>query len=335
MLRGRFYRNNRARVQLELFLLSAIGSLLLVRLYLYATGFPQIGGGGLHIAHMLWGGILMLGALVISLSFLGGRAQRVVAVTGGVGFGVFIDELGKFITHNNDYFYRPAIALIYVVFVILYLVIIFLGRPRPLTSREYQLNALSQLEEAILQDMDAEEKKQVSDLLDKADQNDPLTATIRSLLHRVSVIEPPKASRLRIFLEKLRHHFNLARHIRSSKHARMAYVVEATFFAIGSIATLGSNIVSAIAMDNNDFAAVSLIISTLVSVAFVAWGLFRWHSSRLSAFEQFRRATLINLFVPQFFYFTLLQFAALPGLLFSLALLSFIARHMYQEPKAR
>ncbi|QQS18516.1 hypothetical protein IPL68_00120 [Candidatus Saccharibacteria bacterium] len=43
--------------------------------------------------------------------------QRVVAFLGGVGFGVFIDEIGKLITRDNNYFYRPAIGIIYAIFV--------------------------------------------------------------------------------------------------------------------------------------------------------------------------------------------------------------------------
>src|SRR5690242_13213948 len=37
------------------------------RLYLSLTGWPQIGGGEYHIAHALWGGLLLLAGGVITL----------------------------------------------------------------------------------------------------------------------------------------------------------------------------------------------------------------------------------------------------------------------------
>ena len=158
MSSGIFYRNVRARDNLDLFVLSAASSLLLVRFYLYLAGYPQIGSGGLHIAHMLWGGVLMLTALAINATFLGARALRVAAIVGGAGFGIFIDELGKFITRDNNYFYQPTVGIIYAIFVILYLTFNFLSRKQVLTSREYQLNALAQLEEAVVHDMDPTER---------------------------------------------------------------------------------------------------------------------------------------------------------------------------------
>ena len=35
------------------------------RWYLQATGYPQVGGGELHIAHMLWGGFLLVVAALL------------------------------------------------------------------------------------------------------------------------------------------------------------------------------------------------------------------------------------------------------------------------------
>src|SRR3989442_8101536 len=153
-----FIRNLRAGELLERFLVSAVAALLAVRFFLGVSGYPRLGGGGLHIAHMLWGGGLMVAALLVLLTYLGHRIRRAAAVLGGLGFGLFIDELGKFITSNNNYFYRPAIAAIYVVFVLLFLWWRSLERHRVWTPETYLANALMLLQDAALHDLDPTEK---------------------------------------------------------------------------------------------------------------------------------------------------------------------------------
>jgi hypothetical protein len=51
---------------LDTFLVSAIAAIVVIRIFLEATGYPQL-GGGLHIAHVLWGGLGMLVAIVLLL----------------------------------------------------------------------------------------------------------------------------------------------------------------------------------------------------------------------------------------------------------------------------
>src|SRR5260221_9170457 len=115
-------------------------------------GFPQLGGHGLHIAHMLWGGLFMLASLVALLAFLGRRVQRIAAIVGGIGFGTFIDELGKFITSDNAYFFRPTISLIYCIFVLLFLLGRRIEERVPLSRRVLVANGLDQVKEGVLAD---------------------------------------------------------------------------------------------------------------------------------------------------------------------------------------
>jgi len=162
-----FVRNLDAFYYAEVFLVCAVSAILTIRLFLHMTGYPQIGGGALHIAHMLWGGLLMLIALVLLLTFLGRGVRSTAALTGGIGFGTFIDELGKFVTADNDYFYEPTFALIYVLFVCLYIAFRSVQRPQ-LTPIERLSNALEIAHEAIRHDLDADERRRALELIGPA-----------------------------------------------------------------------------------------------------------------------------------------------------------------------
>src|SRR5438067_4336018 len=142
-------RDFEAGVYLQDLLVAAVAAILLTRLFLGLTGFPRIGGGGLHVAHMLWGGLLMLVALVLLLAFIGKPAKRLAALIGGGGFGLFIDELGKFITADNDYFFQPTIALIYSLLVLLFLGFRAIER-RSLSSTELLANAAEMVREVVI-----------------------------------------------------------------------------------------------------------------------------------------------------------------------------------------
>ncbi|MER6530181.1 hypothetical protein [Streptomyces sp. NPDC001508] len=109
------------RTLLKIFVLAGVTAVLATRAFLALTGYPKLGGGTgpgshLHIAHMLWGGLLMLVALVSLLLVPTARVRLWGgAVAGGAGFGLFIDEVGKLVT-DIGYFYRPAAGIIYLSF---------------------------------------------------------------------------------------------------------------------------------------------------------------------------------------------------------------------------
>lgn len=335
-----FYRNVRARDQLEIFLLSAVTSLLLVRFYLYITGYPQIATGGLHIAHMLWGGLLMMVALLMALSFLGARVQRIVAFIGGVGFGVFIDELGKFITKDNNYFYEPAIGIIYLIFIVIYLSFNFLGKRNVYTSRESQLNALAQLEEAIVHHMDPLEKERVHALLAAADQDDPVTRNLQRLLRGMRTIPVPEPGRAQRVWRWTQQQYHRLWHGRdTSAWVRAFFLCEVMLFVAGGVWTLVHNIDSVLDLFRGSVPfsaelAVLQLVTSVVAAGFAVWGAWLLRRNKLEAYEQFRRATLVNIFLTQVFMFLRIEFQALPGFFFNLVLLGFISYIIRQSQHA-
>lgn len=104
----------------DLFVGSGLLTIFAIRGFLATAGYPVVGNESLHIAHMLWGGLMLCG---VTLYLLLAKSPNKIAATllAGVGFGLFIDELGKFITRDNDYFFKPAIMLIYLIFLIIWL----------------------------------------------------------------------------------------------------------------------------------------------------------------------------------------------------------------------
>lgn len=135
-----FNRNARGGEYLELFLVAAAATVIGVRLFLAATGYPQVGGKELHVAHVLWGGLLMASAMIITLTFIGRAPLKLAAVLGGAGFGLFVDEIGKFLTKTNNYFFKPALPLIYLSFILLFLVVRLARRPLKLSPTEQAVN---------------------------------------------------------------------------------------------------------------------------------------------------------------------------------------------------
>src|ERR1700712_5674919 len=134
--RGAITRSALGPSAAEAFVIIAIATILITRLYLDLTGYPQIGGGDLHIAHALYGGALMMLALIIGWMALGFGARAACVVMGGIGFGLFLDEVGKFVTKNNDYFYGPAAEIMYILVVVILVGARIVRDFRPLSARE-------------------------------------------------------------------------------------------------------------------------------------------------------------------------------------------------------
>lgn len=338
-MRHLFYRNVRARDQLEILLVAAVSSLLLLRFGLYLSGYPSVGGAHLHIAHMLYGGLLMLAAMVLMLSFLGARIQRLSALLGGAGFGIFIDELGKFLTRDNNYFFRPTVGIIYAIFISLFLLFNFLTRRVRLAPIEYELNALLQFEEAVLRDMDAVEKARIRRLLKAADANSPVVPALTALLEHIETVRSPQPGFIRRRLRALSRLYRRFWRRQSSRPLVAAlFVAEAVIFLIAIFGTQFANLddITALLRPGDNYGHTLIagqLLSSLVAAGFAVWGALRLRSSRRDAFEQFRRATLINLFLTEFFLFSRIQFGAIPSFLVNLVLLLALRYAIHEEQR--
>ncbi len=180
-------RNLFAARLFEDFLVSAVASIVLVRIVLALAGYPRLEGGGLHIAHVLWGGLGMLVAIVILLASLSPPSGRVAAIIGGIGFGVFIDELGKLVTSDNNYFFEPAIAIIYVIFIVLYLGMRGLIRDRHCSEETSLINALEIMKSGVLGSFSSIDQQRTRELLARCDPQHPLVRSLTEVLHEIEI----------------------------------------------------------------------------------------------------------------------------------------------------
>ena len=167
-------RREGAERYLFLTLVSFAGTVLATRAYLELTGYPRIGGGELHIAHALFGGLLLFAAVLLPLVLAGRTVYRAAAVLGGIGIGLFIDEVGKFITTQNDYFYPAAAPLIYATFLLAVLIYLRVRRKIEPDPRSQLLTALQLVEEAVDNDLQASERDELRDRLREAATEAPL-----------------------------------------------------------------------------------------------------------------------------------------------------------------
>jgi hypothetical protein len=157
-------RRSGAETYLLITLLAFAFSVGATRLFLEITGYPQLGNSELHIAHVLWGGILLFVASLLPLIFANRWAYLWSAVLSGLGVGLFIDEVGKFITQSNDYFYPAAAPIIYAFFLLTVLLYIQVRRPPIRDPRVELYYVLDLLEEVLDHDLDPKER---NDLLDR------------------------------------------------------------------------------------------------------------------------------------------------------------------------
>ena len=143
---------------LFLTLISFAGTVIATRSFLELTGYPRIGGGELHIAHALFGGILLFVASLLPLVLSGRSVYRATAVLGGIGIGLFIDEVGKLITSQNNYFYPAAAPIIYATFLLAAFVWVRSRRRVDPDPRSQLLTALQLLEESVEGDLQEDER---------------------------------------------------------------------------------------------------------------------------------------------------------------------------------
>lgn len=132
-----------------------------IRFFLEITGYPQIGSSELHFAHVLWGGLLLFSSSLLPLIFVNKRILDISALLSGIGVGLFIDEVGKFITQTNNYFHPAAAPIVYVFFLLTIQIYRMIRKPVKKDLRTYLFHTLEDFEEILEGDLSEIEKEKI------------------------------------------------------------------------------------------------------------------------------------------------------------------------------
>jgi hypothetical protein len=307
-----------------------VAAVLATRLFLSLTGYPRIGGSsGLHIAHLLWGGLLMVVAQVMLLSVLGKRAKRWAAIVGGLGFGLFVDELGKFVTSDNDYFFQPTIALIYVIFVALFLAFKVIER-RSLSGDELLVNSADRLREIVQAGATRAEVVRARRLLDRSGAEGPLAQGIRDAIDAATRV-PERPSVVGSAARVAWHTYDHL--LRTSWFHRAIVVVFIIQAALGLALALEIDWTSGTV---GRYVRDGAVLAALASFAMILVGIARLRSrnARLDAYRWFERALLVSVLITQVIIFWYDQLGGLNGLIVDLALLT-VLRYLIRQEEVR
>jgi hypothetical protein len=318
-------RRDRAENYVLTFLVAFAFTVIATRVFLEMAGYPQLGNSVLHIAHALWGGLLLFVAVLLPLGLANRWAIQASALLGGVGTGLFIDEVGKFITQANDYFFPPALSIVYGFVLLTIFIYLYIRRPRQSDARQALYYAWEGMQDAIDGDLDASEAARIERQLAIARTSDrdeivSLAEAMSGFLQtedlHLPAARPGLWQRIATSVDALGRRLGRRIHRIVITGVLILWVA----LAVGYIVVLvqgGANLDSQVARWREPLMVIQALIGALMIVAIVAWLTRREELGLKFATSGF----LLSLVALQSLYFYLSQFSALTATLIQLVFL--------------
>ena len=295
------------------------------RAFLEWTGYPQIGNDLLHIAHALWGGLFLIVAVILPLAYANRWAFQASALLGGIGIGLFVDEVGKFITQANDYFFPPALSIIYGFVLLNVFVYLYFRRPHSNDPRTVMYHVFAELQDALDGDLDTAEAARIKDNLDIARSSDraelvSLANAISTYLQKekehLAAAKPDFWTRIVTWVDGMG--MRLGRRIH--RFIILALLILWVVSVIGYIVVLiqgGSDLDSQVVQWRGPLIAIQVVIGGLTILALFAWLTGNEERGVKLGVSSF----LFSLVALQTLYFYLSQFSAITATLLQLVFL--------------
>jgi hypothetical protein len=109
------------------------------------------------------------------LIYLTQRLHTIEAILSGVGIGLFIDEVGKFITRQYDYFFPAAAPIMYVFFLLVVILLVMIRRPKVVDGRAELVQALEIVREQLYRPLESAERAHIEHDMSTVIESDPDT----------------------------------------------------------------------------------------------------------------------------------------------------------------
>lgn len=336
----RIVRNVEFAQLFDTFFITAITTILLIRFYLKVTGYPVIGSSTLHISHLLPGSLLMLASVLVLLAAVNRAARGFAAFLAGLGFGFVWDELGKFITKDNNYFFHATPGLIYITFVILYLVVRYASQ-RKLTENDYIANVLDLLKDAAIKDLDVREYEHARQLLSRVSPDHVLYDTTKAMLESVKPSPMRQPSLLDKFINGVkwpllalsRQRYFPGLVLSVALIYGFVSLAAAAFFFAGATLPDSRHVIRLLQGDESDIAGA---IAALISASLSIFAAFRYFGGKVRrAYRLFEQSLLVNIFMGQVILFFKSQGVALAWLAVTLLLLVNLELLSAEKPTKR
>ena len=273
------------------FIFSGIATVIITRTFLHLSGYPQIGSAsGLHVAHVLFGGLLMMLALMLLFNFITHtRFLFLTAIIGGVGFGLFIDEIGKFVTKDVDYFFKPAFVIMYVIFILMF-VLSRLFQQKHITQEEYLLNSVETLKDAVLQKMNPFKQQQMLEYLTQCKAEPTLVPALASYYSSLKTTAYNSG-----WQNKLEHKYH------AFVYNKWFLRVLSTFFLLEAMWLIFYVFVFSLNDGFMDLAESVSIITSAIRSVLILLGIFFLYKSHLRSYHFFWYATILSITILQLF----------------------------------
>jgi hypothetical protein len=284
---------------------------------------------------MLIGGALMTVTIVLLLAFLGRQVRSFASLLGGIGFGLFIDELGKFITSDNNYFFQPTVALIYVVFIGLFFWLHSISRAKLAPSAQL-VNAANMLENALVSGASRRDIARAVNYLERSGIEGELADGLRLALtsvartrHEVRSAVVWSAARAWRLYDRLTR-WPAFRQLAPGVFLLHGLIGVGFALAVGVPALRAQPGLAATVDFDRQMALVGVAVAIVV-LALVGLGIAMFGQSRRDGYRWFERAVLVSIFFGQLTLFWLAELAATSMLAWDLLLLGVVRFLIRQE----